>query len=460
MVVDFSAFYTPTSKQAEFHSCPSMYRLIGGAMGGGKSRAGCAEGIQLSLDIPGNRGVIVRKNLTVLKRTTMVTFFQVCPPELIKKYNRTDLIVTLVNGSEISFIEADKTKDPLFDKIKSLEIGWFFIDEANEVHEDAFKILCTRLRWSPANGSYFGNISSNPEDCWVKQRFVDTKNSNYAYIQSLPSDNPHLPKDYVDRMKEVLDDVQIQKYVYANWNVSDDPMRIIPYVQLHNILINEEDVTDVLSQVEGEEALAVDVAELGDDNTVLSHFRGSFLYQSKKYSKLLIPETTNIVRSEIISRGINHNQVGIDAIGVGAGVWGNLTSEGYRVRRLIAGERASSEYQIDMLSFSNAKSQWWWKMRRDIMDADSGLMIVNSKDLVADLLSIRYKIVSEKTIQVESKDAVKARISRSPDEGDAAVMANWVRNTTPEVAAMLIGEERGMFSHSSSVERSEYLFEV
>jgi len=39
-------------------------------MGGSKTASGCAEGIQLSLDVPGNRGVIVRKNRTVLLFST------------------------------------------------------------------------------------------------------------------------------------------------------------------------------------------------------------------------------------------------------------------------------------------------------------------------------------------------------------------------------------------------------
>lgn len=427
-------------------------------MGGGKSRAGCAEGIQLSLDIPGNRGVIVRKNLTTLKRTTMVTFFQVCPPELISKYNRSDFTVRLVNGSEIMFMEADKSKDPLFDKLKSLEIGWFFIDEANEVDEDAFNILCTRLRWSSAEGHYYGNISSNPEDCWVKKRFVDKRVENYAYIQSLPSDNPHLPKDYVDRMKEVLDESQIRKYVFADWNVSDDPMRIIPYVGLHNVLMSQEEISEILPTLEGDEAVAVDVAEMGDDNTAKAHMRGPVLYQADTYSKLMVPETSDILRAEIISRSIPHDKAGVDAVGVGAGVWGNLEQAGFHVRRMIAGEKPDANFSMDMLSFSNAKSQWWWKLRRDILNPDSGLIILNNKDLVSDLLAPKYRIVSEKTIQVEEKKDTKARLGRSPDIGDAVVMVNWIRDMKPPVAAMVCSFDGGILM--SRDERIDYVFGV
>ena len=118
-------------------------------MGGGKSKSICAEAIQLSLDIPGNRGAIVRKNLTTLKRTTMVTFFQTIPAELILEYNKTEQKVTFYNSSEILFLEADDAKDPLFEKLKSLELGWFAIDEASEVPRPAFHILVSRLRWKP-----------------------------------------------------------------------------------------------------------------------------------------------------------------------------------------------------------------------------------------------------------------------------------------------------------------------
>ena len=48
--------YEATPRQAAFHAAPEKFRLYGGAMGGGKTVALCAEAIALSCDYPGNRG--------------------------------------------------------------------------------------------------------------------------------------------------------------------------------------------------------------------------------------------------------------------------------------------------------------------------------------------------------------------------------------------------------------------
>ena len=48
--------YAPTDRQRAFHSSTARFKLFGGAMGGGKSYALCAECIDLCLNYEGNRG--------------------------------------------------------------------------------------------------------------------------------------------------------------------------------------------------------------------------------------------------------------------------------------------------------------------------------------------------------------------------------------------------------------------
>ena len=91
-------------------------------------------------------------------------------------------------------------------KLKSMELGWFAIDEASEIPKEQFLLFQSRLRRILPGGSrpsYFGILASNPEDCWLKDDFVLGKGGgDYAYFPSLPKDNPYLPEDYVDRLRE------------------------------------------------------------------------------------------------------------------------------------------------------------------------------------------------------------------------------------------------------------------
>ena len=128
----------------------------------------------------GNRLVLVRKELSVLRRTTLVTFFSICPKEIIKSFNQTSLEVTFINDSKLLFLDANIAKDPMLQKIKGLEIGWFGIDEANEVSVEVYNMLKTRLRWVLPNKQkprYEGRLTSNPEPCWLISTFIQSTNA-------------------------------------------------------------------------------------------------------------------------------------------------------------------------------------------------------------------------------------------------------------------------------------------
>jgi PBSX family phage terminase large subunit len=212
--------YRPTQRQAEAHGNPARYRLYGGAMGGGKTVWLCAEAIRLSLQWPGNRGYFCRNTITDFRRSTLVTFSRLCPPEFIRGHYRDDRVIELVNGSEIVYGGLGGEED--LERIKSTEFGWFGIDEATETTEEHFFMLCSRLRWRLPDGRtprYAGILASNPEPGWVKERFVDRSLPDHAFIRALPKDNPHLAQDYEEKLREVYPHEWVRRYVEGSWDV-------------------------------------------------------------------------------------------------------------------------------------------------------------------------------------------------------------------------------------------------
>src|SRR4051812_6171432 len=144
--------YDPMPKQREFHGHPAKYRFFGGGFGNGKTSAGCAEAFWLAMEYPGSVGLIARKTLPEIKATTLQTFLHGgggdprtdwpgVPEELIRSHNKSDKKITLVNGSIIHYWPLD---DP--DKLTNLNLGWFLIDQAEEVPEEMFMMLIGRLR--------------------------------------------------------------------------------------------------------------------------------------------------------------------------------------------------------------------------------------------------------------------------------------------------------------------------
>ncbi|MBZ4251893.1 hypothetical protein LAJ57_13385, partial [Streptococcus pneumoniae] len=76
--------YDPNKGQYAFHASSATFKMMVGALGSGKTATLCVEGLTLSLNHPGNVGLLCRKTLPELKSTTMKRFFEFLPPQLIE----------------------------------------------------------------------------------------------------------------------------------------------------------------------------------------------------------------------------------------------------------------------------------------------------------------------------------------------------------------------------------------
>jgi PBSX family phage terminase large subunit len=200
--------YKPLPKQEEFHGNNAKYRFFGGGFGNGKTSAGCFEALMLALEYPGSTGVIARKTRPELRSTTQDVFFNGgggdpergdytgCPQELIRKFNKTDNRLELINGSVIYFWPLDES-----DKLKNINLGWFLIDQAEEVAEDMFQMLQGRLRQrgAPRKGMVLFNPAGHD---WIWRRCVYLEYPDHALIHAKTTDNPNLPPDYIDALMQ------------------------------------------------------------------------------------------------------------------------------------------------------------------------------------------------------------------------------------------------------------------
>ena len=423
MRIDFSLYYQPKPKQLIAHKCRAKYMLFGGALGGGKSYFLCAEAIKNAMKFKGNRLVLVRKELSVLRRTTLVTFFSICPKEIIKSFNQTSLEVTFINDSKLLFLDANIAKDPMLQKIKGLEIGWFGIDEANEVSVEVYNMLKTRLRWVLPNKQkprYEGRLTSNPEPCWLSPTFIQSTNPDEVYIQSLTTHNYDENSEYVITLKEAFKDNPkfLMKYLYADWSAVDMINQLIPSEVIISSAERIENGLEVTS-------MGIDVARYGDDKTVFTILKNGNIELIESYEQTSITEIVTRTIQLIHDYNIDPNYVGIDSVGVGAGVVDNLKSAGYDVIELQGGSKPEeSQYEESFLPF-NLRSQIYYELRRDMINGQIGNL--TDETLKLELQSIQYEIYSDKKVKVVSKEAIKKLLGRSPDYADSLVYANWVK---------------------------------
>jgi hypothetical protein len=103
----------------------------------------------------------------------------------------------------------------------------------------------------------------------------------------------------------------------------------------------------------------------------------------------------------------------VDNIGVGAGVVDRLREQGYPVRGINVGE--SSPVNSD--KFMRLRDELWWRAREWLESRE--VRIPDQQELIGDLTTPTYEMLSTGKIKIEGKSDIKKRLPRSPDMADA-----------------------------------------
>jgi|TARA_Y100000034_G_scaffold134568_2_gene203353 phage terminase large subunit len=215
--------YKPLPIQKGFHESAALFRAYVGGFGSGKTLCGCQEALMTCLSEPGVFGLIARWTYPELRDTTQRTFFEVMPKELMDRctYKKSEEHLVFPNGSEILFRYLENAEEML----KSLNLGFFYIDEASEVTEEIFLALLGRLRQTNIRWRR-GWITSNPNGHdWIYERFVskdslakETKD-NYELFHAPTRENIHLPEDYVQNLERNYPIEWVRRYLEASFDV-------------------------------------------------------------------------------------------------------------------------------------------------------------------------------------------------------------------------------------------------
>jgi hypothetical protein len=136
------------SQQRAFYYSNARNQTFSGGFNNGKTYAGCLKAFTLLTTFPNYRVAIARQVLADLKRTTMQTFFKICPRELIERHNEQDGLTVLKNRSQINWMHLDKVDES---SLRGLEINSVLVDQAEETEEKVYDVLDARIgRWDGA----------------------------------------------------------------------------------------------------------------------------------------------------------------------------------------------------------------------------------------------------------------------------------------------------------------------
>lgn len=438
----------PDSPQDDAFNCEAFEVLYGGAAGGGKS--------SLLLGLSRYR----HKASLLLRRT-----FPQLEDSLILKskeffdqnfYNGGKHVWSFPDNKRIRFGHLEYDKDVY--QYQSAEFDLIGFDELTQFTKMQYQYMISRARttdrkqtvqvfsctnpggegndwvmerWAPWLDETYPNPAKPGEIRWFKRGESGSEEETAAndpdalsrtYIPARLKDNPYLDDEYRKRLQLLPEPLRSQ-LLNGDWKAGqiDDAYQVIPREWIKAAMErwrNSSKPTWTIS------AVGVDCARGGSDKHVIAERRRNWFAPLRKFPGAVVKDGDDAL-TLLHDIPIGDAPVNIDVIGIGSSVY-DSTKKRYKAVPVNVAEGAD-ENKTDksgLFSFVNKRAQYAWELK-EALDPNSGidLMLPDDQELLGDLSAMRYKVVSNR-IKIELKEEIKSRLGRSPDCGEAVILAN------------------------------------
>lgn len=432
--------FAPTEKQHQmfqaFDEDVTTEVLYGGSAGSAKSYGICSIALIKALSHPGIRIGLARNELVTLKKTTVVSLFEVADDWGISDYftyNSTAGIFKFENGSEIILCELRYLpRDPEYTRLGGLLLTFGLVDELGEVDVKGYNIFKSRLgRWRNTEFKMKPICIStcNPIKNWLYRDWYEpnkegTLPAHMLFIQALPTDNPYLPESYIQQLSR-LPMAQRERLLYGNWDYEDDPNALMNYEETMNIYRTTENV-DVSKFSATNRFITADIAFTSDKLVIL-------VWIGYTVVEIVVNPDGGNVEGVLLDLARKWNvpayNIAYDADGVGKFLEKKLTSS----VGIVNNARAMKDE-----NYKNLKTQLFYKLAEMIKENTVKIEISDYyKEILEELQVIRYKPTADVgKLELISKDAMKKILGRSPDFADAMAyrMYFFYKQTKPSFA--------------------------
>ncbi len=254
-----------------------------------------------------------------------------------------------------------------------------------------------------------------------------------TFIPARLTDNPYLMQTGYMSVLQAMPEPLRSQMLYGDFSigVQDDPWQVIPtdWVRRAQARWTPEGAPKLRNEETGEEAPApmtavgVDVARGGKDKTVLACRYGTWFAPLDKHAGSSTPDGPKVA-TLVLAALMSGGAANIDAIGVGASVYDQCRQHvGERAQSIVFSEAAPGRDRTGTLEFANLRAYAYWSLR-EALDPNRGdnIALPPDPEILADLCAPRWAMRVSGVI-VEAKEDIVKRLGRSPDCGDAVVLA-------------------------------------
>lgn len=426
--------------------------LYGGAKGGGKSFFMClwvAYWMDYLIDYlkinkksfphPPSLGFMGRKQAVDLKETTLETWKKNIPSDsYVINENKKEILWKGV--AKFSYGGLDKSET--INKFNSAEYCFFAIDQAEETQVEDIGVLrgSLRARYNGITPPYKELFTANPAQCWLKEEFAlegkdersDKKENNneknkknigekHIFIPALPSDNPHLPDSYIERLKESFkyDQNLLRAYLYGDWNFLSGFKKLLSLSDVRNCF--RRDGNGLVRNYEYR-VISADLARFGDDKTVIGGWENEELKEKIIYGQKDMEYTYGILREldDRMGGGCLFVLDASDPFGGGGLVDRLGKSCPKRVLGVNNSERAT---RPDL--FFNRRAELY-AYARDIVKKGQCRIDPDDIELHQEMTAVEYDYTKiGGLLKFPDKDEIKKTLKRSPNSWDMFILGLW-----------------------------------
>lgn len=406
------------------------YVIYGGAAGGGKSWLGCEWLLVMCLKYPGSRWFIGRDELKKIMTSAFITFTKVCAHHKISpeswKVNGQYNYIEFSNGSRIDLLDMKNLPtDPMFERFGSMEYTGGWLEEAGELHANAFEILKSRI------GRHMSDqcppkvlITCNPKKNWLYYDFYLPNREgkmpeDSIFIPALFGDNPYTKEIYGKQLANLKDQVMRQRLEYGNWDYDDDQTALLSFDEIMSLFSNKGTI--------GDKYMTVDPAFAGKDEAIIMLWNGYTVYKI-----ITIPKTDHSTLMQLIDmyakvENVPKRNIVSDAAGEG----GYLPEMIKGIRGFLGGSSPLGDKdlrykELQRPYFANLRTQCIYEMAHLIK---LGKVRMETEDqniktkMIHELQQWKVKeIDDDRKMAIISKDEIRKTIGRSTDYSDALYM--------------------------------------
>lgn len=258
---------------------------------------------------------------------------------------------------------------------------------------------------------------------------------DYEAFHFTTADNPHIPKEEIEKAKQELDyDTFRQEY-------------LAEYLDNQGSLFKYPALIDIFSNTiikENAKYLLVDIADDGSDKTIFSFWEGLEEYRREEFERLNTEGIIAKIREYASDQKIPYSHIAVDAIGVGAGVASSSLLDG-----IIGFKSSYAPIKTDenivylpnigitkavplVSDYKNLRSQCLFTLSEKINNHKIASRVTGrQKEIIIEQLQ-HYQDIStgDGKRMASPKDHIKSIIGYSPDASDCYIMRMYfeIRN--------------------------------